>query len=343
MKKILTLVCAVFIATTTFAQKTDTVVVELAKTSRMVFTIKDKKDLEQLKQYDFQALFDDILARLEGNDSIIVVIDKPAKDTIAVATAGKEDRKKFREFMMRVEHNNVYDKKHRNRDNDNDDDDDDNDSDDDRHRYRGTSHSFNLDLGLNSYLSDGTFPDQQGEPYAIRSWGSWNIGINSVLRTRFNRHFYTDWGLGVSWLMFKFQNNKTRVMRNSEGITFEEDAGNVSFIKSKLNVTYLNASAIPMFAFGSYRGGKRSAAYRIGVGPYVGYRLGSSTKLVYETEGDRQRDRNRDNFYLNNLRYGVRAQIGIGSADFFFNYDMNELFAAGKGPKLNAFSFGITF
>lgn len=36
-------------------------------------------------------------------------------------------------------------------------------------------------------------------------------------------------------------------------------------------------------------------------------------------------------------------QIGVRSADFFINYDMNELFATGKGPKLNAFSFGVTF
>jgi hypothetical protein len=36
-------------------------------------------------------------------------------------------------------------------------------------------------------------------------------------------------------------------------------------------------------------------------------------------------------------------QIGFKGTDFFFNYDMNELFAENKGPKLNAFSFGVSF
>ena len=43
------------------------------------------------------------------------------------------------------------------------------------------------------------------------------------------------------------------------------------------------------------------------------------------------------------MRYGLRAQIGFNDIDLFINYDMNELFAAGKGPQLNAFSFGVTF
>ena len=46
---------------------------------------------------------------------------------------------------------------------------------------------------------------------------------------------------------------------------------------------------------------------------------------------------------MNNLRYGLRLQFGFRDTDFFFNYDLNELFSAGKGPKVNAFSFGVSF
>jgi hypothetical protein len=323
MKKILTVACMLITVVTVFAQKTDTVIVELAKTSRMVFTIRDKSDLEQLKQYDFQALFDDILAKLDKSDTVIVVVNEKRE---AVVTENSEDWAKTDIVITN---------------------DDDNDNDDDRKRsYRRTTHVFDIDLGLNSYLEDGKFPDEEGQPYAVRPWGSWNIGLTSVLRTRFTRHFAMQWGLGVSWNNFKFQNDKTVVVKDEDGVTFEEDYRDVSFVKSKLGVTYLNVSAIPTLTFGGHRIDRRwksySSGFRIGAGPYVGYRIGSSTKLVYEEDGDRHRDRTRDNFYLNNLRYGVRLQIGIRSADFFFAYDMNELFAAGKGPKLNAFSFGIT-
>ncbi|HEU5146680.1 MAG TPA: PorT family protein, partial [Chryseosolibacter sp.] len=71
--------------------------------------------------------------------------------------------------------------------------------------------------------------------------------------------------------------------------------------------------------------------------------ISSKTKLVYESDGEREKEKNRDDFNLNNLRYGVRLQIGLRSTDLFINYDMNELFATDKGPELNAVSFGIIF
>lgn len=327
MKKILSAaVLIVMISAAAVAQKTDTVVVELAQTSRMVFTIKDKSDLEQLKQYDFQALFNDIIARLEKNDSVVVVVNpKPAEPV---------DTWNSKEFSITI----------------NDDDDDENDDYNDyweRKTRKRTQHFFNVDLGINSFLEEGKFPDEEGKAYASRPWGSWYVGLTSVQRTNFGKNFHVDWGLGVSWYNFKFQNDKTTLIKGAEEVTFQEsDIEDVSFIKSKLGVTYLNASIIPMFTFGNPNPHKRWKRYndgfRIGAGPYVGYRIGSSTKLVYKEDGDRQRDRVRDNFYLNNVRYGVRLQIGVRSADFFFNYDLNELFNEGKGPKLNAFSFGIT-
>ncbi|MFN8887027.1 MAG: hypothetical protein ACK5WF_06180, partial [Cyclobacteriaceae bacterium] len=68
----------------------------------------------------------------------------------------------------------------------------------------------------------------------------------------------------------------------------------------------------------------------------------SYTKQVYEVDGDDKVERHHDPYFLNNIRYGIRAQFGFRGTDFFFNYDMNDLFVAGKGPQLNAFSFGIT-
>jgi hypothetical protein len=349
MKKLLTGIIALILPCLTFAQKknADTVVVDLAKTSRVVFTIRDKSDLEQLKQYDFQALFNDILAKLKKNDSVSIVVDTTrlvVKEVIAENQDTWPDRRHDRDY------------------NDDDDDDDDDDNDDrewrsghyswrgrSEGRHRGTTQSFNFDLGINSFLEEGKFPDAEGAPYAVRPWGSWYVAINSVQRTRVSKNFFVEWGLGVSWYNFKFENDATLITKDDDGLTFEEDLRDVSFIKSKLTVSYVNASIIPMFDVGSntrrYHRMWRSysSAFRIGAGPYAGYRIGSYSKQVYKEDGDREKDRNRDNFYLNNLRYGVRLQIGVRSADFFFNYDLNELFATNKGPKLNAFSFGVTF
>lgn len=325
MKKIVTLTVAFCVSVATIAQSkpADTVVVELAKTSKVVFTMHDKSDLPTLKQYDFQALFNDILSKLESNDTVRAAILDTVKnentDRLEVITEeswGNED-----------EHDHWDDRKY---------------------SHHSTRHSFNFDFGTNNYLEDGDFPDNSGALYAVRPWGSWYIGLNSVLRTQVARKFFIEWGAGISWNNFKFQGDNVIMSEDSTGVSFVTDTRDVSYKKSRLMVCYINASIVPMIDFGGYNRKARfwsshNSAFRMGVGPYVGYRIDSSFKLVYKEDGDKEKDKDKDNFYINNVRYGLRLQIGVRSADFFFNYDLNELFVENKGPKLNAFSFGLIF
>jgi hypothetical protein len=83
--------------------------------------------------------------------------------------------------------------------------------------------------------------------------------------------------------------------------------------------------------------------FRIGLGPYVGYRIDSYSKHVYYSNGDKEKDQDRSSYYLNNFRYGARFQIGYRGTDLFVNYDMNDLYVENRGPKLNALSFGVIF
>ncbi len=93
MKKFLFSLIIVACATVAKAQQTsDTVVVELAKTSRVIFTIKDRNDLEILKHYDFQQLFQDVLIKLEKNDTTsLAKRDSTASDDVVVQESYKDD------------------------------------------------------------------------------------------------------------------------------------------------------------------------------------------------------------------------------------------------------------
>ncbi len=312
-----------------FAQtKPDTVVIKVGTGSKVVVSIKDKKDLETLKRYDFQAIMNDMISKLERRDTTKALKSSSyLKDTTKIVIPVEE------KIVTKTEEPEAEDWSTSKR----------------KYRGRRTYNSFNFDLGTNNYLSDGKFPDEDNSPYTVRPWGSWYISFNSTYRTRLAKKFFLEWGTGVSWYNFKFQNNSLLVSKDNSGITFSEDLRDISFKKSKLTASYINASVVPMLDFGSNRrkGGFftdfGSHGFRIGAGAYAGYRIGSYAKQVYKENGDRDSDKNRSNFYMNNFRYGLRAQIGYNDVDFFFNYDLNELFAENKGPQLNAFSFGISF
>lgn len=322
MKSILS-VCMIVIAST-FAQaqqdqRGDTIVINLAKTSQVIFTMKDKGDIELLKQYDFQQLFDDLLVKMERNDTS-KLSDEPA--------IVEEEKKNEEDWNSGSKENNEEEKW------------------EDSH-HRRTHQSFNMDLGINNYLTDGKFPEATNAPYTVRPWGSWYIAFNSIQRTQLAGKFFLEWGVGVSWYNFKFQNDKTKISKDDSGVQFSLDQRDLDFIKSKLTASYVNAFFIPVIDFGSKHHKShfwedKDRGFRFGVGPYIGYRLGSHSKVAYWDKG-REKDHDRDNFYLQNLRYGARLQLGYGSADVFVNYDLNELFIADKGPKLNAFTFGVIF
>jgi hypothetical protein len=230
---------------------------------------------------------------------------------------------------------------------DNDDDEYNWTSYDNRH-WGLTWQSFNFDFGTNNYLSNGKFPDSENAPYSVRPWGSWYVAASSVQRTRIGKKFFLEWGLGMSWYTFKFQDDNIVMVKDDNGTSFVRDDTHDSYEKSKLSASYVMATLVPVIDFGDNSRKPRvwegyGNSFRVGLGPYIGYRVGSHSKIVYEDDGDKEKDKNHSNFYLNNFRYGARLQIGYRSTDLFFNYDINELFMEGKGPKLNAFSFGVIF
>ncbi len=333
-------------------KQADTVIVPLAKTSKIIFTIEDRSDIETLRHYNFQALFDEMLDRLEESDTIQIDSGR--------IIARQEDEENWNTSPSDADNdgdNNASEgdaeERWRQRHSNHDDNDDDESHDDQkwessrRGKIGRTWQSTNVDFGTNNFLADKQFPDGS-ELYAVRPWGSWYLGVNSVQRTRLGRNAFIEWGLGVSWYNFKFQEHNVLVEKDELGVHFAADTRDVEYIKSKLGATFINASLIPVLDFGDHSRKRRmwdghGSEFRIGFGPYVGYRISSKSKLVYKEDGHRETEKNRDSFYLNNLRYGLRLQLGLRSTDLFVNYDMNELFARDKGPRLNAVSFGFIF
>lgn len=339
-KKLILLLVLVMPAQWAWAQtkktKPDTVIVELGKNSRIVLTIGDSADLAMLKNYNFQKLFEDALQKIESKDTTAMV----ESDTTEQYSLTPKESEEYDPWDDEWESDSNEEENH------------------DRNYYNWqyssskkyggrTRHSINFEFGMNNWLEDGKFPDTENAPYAVKPWGSWYVGFSSIQRTRMGKKFFLEWGGGISWYNLKFQDPSVRVTKDDTSIIFTQDIDpDHTFKKSKIAATFINASVVPVIDFGGNGSKPRvwnshRESFRIGIGPYVGYRIDSWTRAIFHDNGDRQKEKNKSNYYINNFRYGARLQIGFRSTDFFVNYDLNEFFTEGKGPKVNAFSFGI--
>jgi hypothetical protein len=200
---------------------------------------------------------------------------------------------------------------------------------------------FNVALGLNTYGTNKSTPGYDKSTYALKPFGSRFVSLgyvasSTILRAE-NARLHLDFGVDFSWYNLMFDGNYTveKGVEKAEFNPIEDDEGNViDMKKSKLTVPYVNLSFMPTVSF------PHAFISYISAGVYGGYRLGSYTKL--RSAGSKDVNRVRENFYIEDLRYGIGAEIGIRNfPDFFVNYDLNGLYVENKGPALKMLSFGV--
>ncbi|CAN5185608.1 hypothetical protein BH23BAC1_BH23BAC1_36240 [soil metagenome] len=335
----------------------DTIVIDFGNSSRILIYVTSQKDFDMLKLYDLNKMLRDLNVALDSTNKEIQVIKiedqsgRYIKDSVMVL--GPEDYQidadttvwgrdtadvvtiNVGRIRVRIKDNNKteIDLQKRN-------------------LSRRTRHSFNFDLGMNNYLSNGRFPDEDNALYTVRPFGSWFVGVNSIRKTNVSGPLFFEWGVGLNWHNFKFQDSRARFVKQDNRVLFYEEVAPLDPIRSKLTNSYINLSFVPLLDFSYNRRNYRnfshdnyeSKSFRIGLGGFAGYRLGGKSKFVYTEEGSssKRKIKERDNFYLSNWRYGLRLQVGYRGLDLFANYDLNELFLPNRGPQLNAFSFGIS-
>ena len=307
----------------------DSVVIEFGKAGRIVITVQSTEDFEKLKLMNINQIINELGVKENKETGEVTLVEIHKKDGSVKEVV--KYRGDWEETEVKVGRMRVYvdesgpDTKVKI------------ETDPKEKKDPDFKTDFLIDLGINNYIQDKTFPSSD-QPYAAKGWGSWNVGLNWVASQRLAKGFHWNFGLGFQWYNFKFENRDFQAVRGQDQISFVERT-DVTGVKSKLSASYLTAMTLLKVNLGKTEEGVSLAA-----GPYVGYRLGGRSKFVYEEPGsstDRIEKVN-TGLYLENLRYGLRGEIGIGKdLAFFSTYDLNEFFQPGKGPALNPITFGI--
>lgn len=200
---------------------------------------------------------------------------------------------------------------------------------------RITTQSY-LDVGLNTFVNA---PKNSSDLYDLRPLGSRFVNLAQYYRIRIGRPespFYLKPGLELTFNNYMFDKNNYLVDDN--GVTRFVKETTRSFEKSKLATSSINVSLMPELRFRE-KNGKR--AFKIGAGGFIGYRLGSHTKLKYQLEGDSEKEKERNSYNLEDFQYGLNFSIGYRKVEIYTKYNLNKLFKEDRGPQMNVISFGF--
>ena len=194
-----------------------------------------------------------------------------------------------------------------------------------------------MDIGINGLIQDGDF--QLGDAAApfndLRYGRSLNLDMH-LFRQRVSlvkRKFNLEYGLTFSWYNYSFQDD---VILQPDVDVFSYAESMDPLRKSKLSMTYLT---IPLMLNLETNPDKKSKSFRFSAGMTGGIRIASKTKIKTENS---LKTKQRDDFNLNDFRYGPTVRIGYGWFNLYGQYAMSELFAEGEGTPLNPFTVGIS-
>jgi hypothetical protein len=202
--------------------------------------------------------------------------------------------------------------------------------------FRG--HLGGIEFGFNNYSTGkwGSSPEPVEQYFDLNSSKSTSFNLCLFpVSLGFTRHFGLVTTIGIGWNNYFFDAGNS-IMVDEDGLLQPvfPSAGEVK--KSKLSTTY---AFLPVM-FEVQLPVTYNKTINIGAGMIGAIKLGSHTKVVYSTEGV-HREKVKDDFNLNLLRYGATARVGYEMFQVYGTCYLSPLFEKGKGPELYPFEVGI--
>ncbi|MGV6830719.1 MAG: hypothetical protein ACWA5P_04030, partial [bacterium] len=209
---------------------------------------------------------------------------------------------------------------------------------------RRTTSDFVLAFGLNNTLIDGQSLDDS--PYKIGGSRFFEFGWAWKTRVFKNSNFLRikyGWSVMINGL--KVDDNQYFVQ---DGNITTLETFPLELDKSKLSVSNL---VFPVhFEFGPSKKIEKKNYFRystrnqfkVGVGGYAGFNIGTRQKLKYSEDGNRVKDKIKRSFNTTSFVYGLSGYVAIDDVALYVKYDLNPLFK-NQTIDQNNISVGLRF
>jgi len=209
---------------------------------------------------------------------------------------------------------------------------------------RRTSSDMVLAFGLNNAIIEGENFDDT--PYKIGGSRFFEIGWAWKTRVFENSNFLRiKYGYSFQINGLKPKDNMY-FTQNGDETMLEEFSSELK--KSKLSITNL---VFPVhFEFGPSRRIDREDYFRystrnqfkIGIGGYAGFNIGTRQKLKYSVDGEKVKDKMKKSFNATSLVYGLSGYIAFDDTALYVKYDLSPIFKD-QTVKQNNISLGVRF
>ncbi|MCB0373083.1 MAG: hypothetical protein KDD31_08755 [Muricauda sp.] len=209
---------------------------------------------------------------------------------------------------------------------------------------RRTYSDFVFAIGLNNALIEGQ--SLNDSPYKIG--GSRFFEMGWQWRSRVFRHsnwLRFNYGFSFQFNGLKPDGNQLFVQDGDQTVLeeFEYDLD-----KAKLRMDNLVFPVHFEFGPSRFRKTERTIRYsirdqfRVGIGGYGGFNLGTRQKLKYTRDGENVKDKLKRDYNTSDLIYGVSGYMGFDGVLLYLKYDLNPIFKDAD-VKQNNISLGLRF
>lgn len=213
-------------------------------------------------------------------------------------------------------------------------------------RNRQSTSQFVFAMGFNNVLVNNQFASINNSEYQFSRSRFYEVGYTT--KTRFTQQasqLYFKYGISFLWNNLRPDHNQYHV-KNKEVTELQVFTENLS--ESRLRHVQMNFPVHIEWDLSKntkYKDGfvydKTNTSLRVGVGGFVGFKLGTRQYLEYNNvENVAYKGIQYDNFNMNILNYGVSAYVGYKSTSLYVKYDLNPLF---KNTETRNISMGLRF
>jgi hypothetical protein len=197
--------------------------------------------------------------------------------------------------------------------------------------------TFLVEFGFNR-------PQNTADDFDIGFWGSRTVNVYyqyDFTLPFFQSKFSLSPAIGLGMDRYKFKNDYTLgYTAGSNDLAMIDPERDVK--KSQLITNYVD---MPVEFRYTHNPADPARSFKLGIGFRTGLLISSFTKLKYEEENEKVKEKIRRDWNLNRYRYGFFGKIGFGNVSLFGYYNSSTLFEKGKGPDgpdINNLTIGLS-